>query len=89
MNWPSYFNSLVALVLFAACGWLLSLVLKKVSHVDSMWSLFFILSALVSCVFRRRFIAACADCIAVGYLLGIETLFLSDMAQLGSRRPAL
>ena len=48
MNWLIYFNSLAALLLFAACGWLLSLVLKKVSHVDSMWSLFFILSALVS-----------------------------------------
>lgn len=48
MNWSIYLPSLAALLLFAIGGWFLSLILKKVSHVDSMWSLFFLLVALVS-----------------------------------------
>lgn len=38
--------SLLALVIFAVMGWLLSLRLKDVSIVDSMWSLMFLLSLL-------------------------------------------
>jgi steroid 5-alpha reductase family enzyme len=39
--------SLLSLVIFAILGWMLSLKLKDVSIVDSMWSLMFMLSLLV------------------------------------------
>lgn len=42
-----WFNGLVALVAFAAVGWLISLPLRNVSIVDSMWSLMFLLTAFV------------------------------------------
>lgn len=47
-NWNIYFYSLFALVLFALLGWLLSLVRNNVTHVDSMWSLFFVLAGVTS-----------------------------------------
>ena len=36
----------ISLVIFAFLGWLLSLKTKKVTHVDSMWSLFFVIVIL-------------------------------------------
>ena len=50
-NLPIYFYSLATIVLFAFAGWLLSLVRKNVTHVDSMWSLFFVLAALTTAAF--------------------------------------
>jgi steroid 5-alpha reductase family enzyme len=47
LNWSNYFDSLLAMLIFALLGWLISLVRKKVSHVDSMWSLFFLIAGLV------------------------------------------
>lgn len=44
-NWQIYFYSLYAMGLFALIGWMFSLVTDKVSHVDIMWSLFFLLGA--------------------------------------------
>lgn len=52
MSWPIYFYSLVVILLFAFLGWLLSLIRKNVTHVDSMWSLFFVLAALVNAAFK-------------------------------------
>lgn len=43
-NWSLYLYSFYAIGTFALFGWLLSLMTNKVSHVDSMWSLFFILA---------------------------------------------
>jgi steroid 5-alpha reductase family enzyme len=43
-NWSLYLYSFYAIGLFALMGWMLSLVTDKVSHVDSMWSLFFLLA---------------------------------------------
>ena len=51
MSWPIYFYSLVVILLFAFLGWLLSLIRKNVTHVDSMWSLFFVLAALTTAAF--------------------------------------
>ena len=51
MSWPIYFYSLVVILCFAFLGWLLSLVRKNVTHVDSMWSLFFVLAALTTAAF--------------------------------------
>ncbi|MEP7313883.1 MAG: DUF1295 domain-containing protein [Pseudomonadota bacterium] len=42
-----WLQGLAALVLFAVAGWLLSLPLRNVSIVDSMWSVMFLLAALV------------------------------------------
>lgn len=43
-NWSLYLYSFYAIGTFALFGWMLSLMTNKVSHVDSMWSLFFILA---------------------------------------------
>ena len=51
MHWPIYFYSLATILMFAFLGWLLSLVRKNVTHVDSMWSLFFVIAALTSAAF--------------------------------------
>ncbi|MES2501108.1 MAG: DUF1295 domain-containing protein [Pseudomonadota bacterium] len=50
-NWPIYFYSLVAIGLFALLGWMLSLIRDNVTHVDSMWSLFFVLASFTSALF--------------------------------------
>jgi len=47
MTLHPYLIALLALLAVAACGWLLSIVKKDVSFVDSLWSLFFLLAALV------------------------------------------
>jgi steroid 5-alpha reductase family enzyme len=41
-----WLDGLVVIAVFAAVGWLLSLPLRNVSIVDSMWSLMFLLAAL-------------------------------------------
>lgn len=43
-NGAVYLYSFYAIGIFALAGWMLSLMTDKVSHVDSMWSLFFILA---------------------------------------------
>lgn len=43
-NWSLYLYSFYAIGAFALFGWMLSLMTNKVSHVDSMWSLFFVLA---------------------------------------------
>ena len=50
-NWSIYIYSLVAIGLFALLGWMMSLVRDNVTHVDSMWSLFFVLAAFTSALF--------------------------------------
>lgn len=45
MNWSIYFSGLTAMAVFAFTGWLLSLYRNNVTHVDSMWSLFFMVAA--------------------------------------------
>lgn len=50
-NWSIYGYSLVAIGLFALLGWLISLLRDNVTHVDSMWSLFFLLAAFTSALF--------------------------------------
>jgi len=49
MEWISrmiFFNALLINVTFAYFGWLISLKKNNVTHVDIMWSLFFVLNAL-------------------------------------------
>ena len=41
-----FLNALFINLLFAYFGWLLSLKKNNVTHVDTMWSLFFVLNAL-------------------------------------------
>ena len=45
MDWQLYFNGLNAMFTFGIVGWLISLYRNNVTHVDSMWSLFFLVSA--------------------------------------------
>lgn len=47
INWNIYFCGFVALMVFALGGWLFSLVRNNVTHVDSMWSLFLLISAFI------------------------------------------
>ena len=46
-----YQYALIAILLFALSGWLLSFATKHYSHVDSMWSLFMAITAYVSALF--------------------------------------
>ena len=43
-----YIPVLIGLILFAILGWLVSLGTKNVTHVDSMWSLFFVIAMLIT-----------------------------------------
>jgi steroid 5-alpha reductase family enzyme len=54
-NWTIYFYSAYAIFVFAMVGWLFSLITDKVSHVDSMWSLFFLISACSIALFDYEF----------------------------------
>ena len=65
MSWPIYFYSLVVILLFAFLGWLLSLVRENVTHVDSMWSLFFVLASLTNAFFVLFFYPAPARLLLV------------------------
>ena len=65
MSWPIYFYSLVVILTFALLGWLLSLIRKNVTHVDSMWSVFFVLAALTTAAFVLFVYAAPARLILV------------------------
>jgi steroid 5-alpha reductase family enzyme len=47
INWHNYFCGFIAIIIFALSGWLLSLIRKNVTHVDSMWSLFLLISAFI------------------------------------------
>ncbi|MDP2071588.1 DUF1295 domain-containing protein [Methylotenera sp.] len=44
MNWYAYLNGLYIMLAFGFLGWVFSLYRNNVTHVDSMWSLFFVLS---------------------------------------------
>lgn len=61
-----YYYALIAIVLFALCGWFLSFITKHYSHVDSMWSIFFAITAYVTAIFLDDFsIRACLVLTAV------------------------
>lgn len=45
MDWSAYWFMLLAVAAVAVAGWLLSLLRDDVSHVDSLWSLMFLLIA--------------------------------------------
>lgn len=51
LSWPIYLYSLATIAMFAFAGWLLSLMRKNVTHVDSMWSLFFMIAAFTTAAF--------------------------------------
>jgi len=46
-SWPIYLHALIAMGLFAVAGWLISVIKRNVTLVDSMWALFFLLAATV------------------------------------------
>lgn len=46
-DWPIFLQGLYGLLAFGFLGWLLSLARNNVTHVDSMWSLFFLLAILI------------------------------------------
>lgn len=47
MNLETYLLGLYAMLAFGAVGWLISLFRQNVTHVDSMWSLFFVIAGFV------------------------------------------
>lgn len=47
MSWHIAMNGLYGLLGFGVLGWLISLYRNNVTHVDSMWSLFFVIAALI------------------------------------------
>ncbi len=42
-----YFTALAAILLFAALAWIVSILINNVSFVDSLWSLFFLMAAVL------------------------------------------
>ncbi|MGQ9686112.1 MAG: DUF1295 domain-containing protein [Thiobacillaceae bacterium] len=46
MTWEAYLLGLPILLVLAVLGWLVSLILRNVNLVDSLWSLFFLAAAL-------------------------------------------
>lgn len=46
MNFEIYLEGLLVMLLFGVIGWLVSLYRQNVTHVDSMWSLFFLLAGI-------------------------------------------
>ena len=46
-NWPTYLQGLYCLLAFGFAGWIISVIRSNVTHVDSMWSLFFVIALLV------------------------------------------
>ncbi|HNP65425.1 MAG TPA: DUF1295 domain-containing protein [Woeseiaceae bacterium] len=50
MSWNPYWLSLGAILIVGVLSWLFSLVKKDVSFVDSLWSLFFLIAAIVFAV---------------------------------------
>ncbi len=55
MNWMILFYGLLAMLAFGVIGWLVSLVRSNVTHVDSMWSLFFMVSAYTTAILSTDF----------------------------------
>ena len=43
-----YLITLTNLIIFATFGWILSLKTNNVTHVDSMWSIFFVIAILTT-----------------------------------------
>lgn len=77
MHWPIYFYSLATISLFAFFGWLLSLARSNVTHVDSMWSLFFVIAAFTTAAFVLFVYPAPARLILVLVCVTIWALRLS------------
>jgi steroid 5-alpha reductase family enzyme len=46
-DWLIYIDGLYALLAFGLVGWMFSIWRHNVTHVDSMWSIFFVLAALI------------------------------------------
>lgn len=46
-NLPVYMQALYCMLAFSVVGWVISVIRTNVTHVDSMWSLFFVVALLV------------------------------------------
>jgi steroid 5-alpha reductase family enzyme len=69
MPWSIYLYSLYAIGLFAWLGWGLSLIRNNVTHVDSMWSLFFVIAGMATATLIDNYSARSA------LTLGLVTLW--------------
>lgn len=64
-SWPIYLDSLYAIALFAWLGWVLSLIRNNITHVDSMWSLFFVLAGATTATFIDTYSTRSALCLGL------------------------
>lgn len=71
-NWHIYVYSFYAIGLFALAGWGLSLIRNNVTHVDSMWSCFFILASYTNAIFASQFSARVILVLALVTLWGMR-----------------
>ena len=55
MNWMIYLNGLTASLIFGSVFWIVSLLIKKVSIVDSIWSLFFLVTGFLYIILSENF----------------------------------
>ena len=65
MSWSIYLYSFYAIGLFAGLGWVLSLIRNNVTHVDSMWSLFFVLAGITNATFIDTYSTRPALCLGL------------------------
>jgi steroid 5-alpha reductase family enzyme len=54
MSWDTYLKCLFAMSAFGLVGWLISIIRSNVTHVDSMWSLFFLITAITTGVLSNE-----------------------------------
>lgn len=54
MAWTIYLQCLLAISVFGLAGWLFSLLRSNVTHVDSMWSLFFLIAAITTALLASQ-----------------------------------
>jgi steroid 5-alpha reductase family enzyme len=72
-DWPIYLQGLYGLLAFGFLGWLLSLARHNVTHVDSMWSLFFVVAALIYGT------AAGADSVRYGLVMALVVIWAARL----------
>ncbi|MFM9835524.1 MAG: DUF1295 domain-containing protein [Methylophilaceae bacterium] len=65
MNWVIYTDCLLAISAFGLLGWFVNLARSNVTHVDSMWSLFFCLTAYTTALFSEGLSTRAAIVIAL------------------------
>lgn len=85
-DWIIAFQSLLILFLMALLTWIVSLVKRDVSIVDSIWSLFFLAAMLVYYAHPSATWPSINPCTGIDRHVVVSALCLFDLAELGTAR---